>query len=62
VLDPCTRAAARSGIAETMIAHRAQRPGRDAGAHGAPGGRVHPLALAAPRDAGIDAGAARGSA
>jgi hypothetical protein len=45
-----------------MIAHRAQRPGRDAGAHGAPGGRVHPLALAAPRDAGIDAGAARGSA
>lgn len=62
VLILCTHNSARSVLAEAMLGHWAQRLGRDLRAHSAgsaPSGRIHPLALEALANAGIDTRAFR---
>ena len=57
VLILCTHNSARSVLAEGMLNHWAARLGRDVRAHSAgsaPSGRIHPLALASLRNAGVD--------
>jgi arsenate reductase len=57
VLILCTHNSARSVLAEAMLNHWAARLGQDvraSSAGSAPGGRVHPFALEALRQAGID--------
>ena len=57
VLILCTHNSARSVLAEAMLGHWAQRLGRDLRAHSAgsaPSGRIHPFALEALANAGID--------
>ena len=59
VLILCTHNSARSGLAEGMLNHLAARLGLDVQAHSAgsaPRGRIHPLALEALGNAGIDTG------
>lgn len=62
VLILCTHNAARSVLAEAMLNHWARVLGRDLRAYSAgsaPSGRVHPQALQALADAGIDTAACR---
>ena len=57
VLILCTHNSARSVLAEAMLGHLAQRARLPVCAHSAgsaPGGRIHPLALAALTEAGVD--------
>lgn len=57
VLILCTHNSARSVLAEGMLNHWARRLGKDVRAHSAgsaPSGRVHPFALDALHNAGID--------
>lgn len=57
VLILCTHNSARSVLAEGMLNHWASRLGVDLRAHSAgsaPSGRVHPLALKALANAGVD--------
>ena len=62
VLILCTHNSARSVLAEAMLDHWAVRLARDVKAHSAgsaPSGRVHPLAIEALLNAGVDAGGCR---
>ena len=57
ILILCTHNSARSVLAEAMLKHWAARLGRGIQAHSAgsaPSGRIHPLAIAALQNAGID--------
>ncbi|MBP6900567.1 MAG: arsenate reductase ArsC [Burkholderiaceae bacterium] len=62
VLILCTHNSARSVLSEGMLNHLAARLGKDVRAHSAgsdPSGRIHPLAIEALRNAGIDTGGYR---
>ena len=57
VLILCTHNSARSVLAEGMLGHLAAKRGRDVRAHSAgsaPSGRIHPFALEALGNAGVD--------